>query len=723
MNPLMDVLKKAEDVRPAPAALDADRSSGPDVSEGWRLDPVRTTRDDADPEAAAPGLEPAPLERVLPAGSLSVAVDRESVGNRPGDPPERSATAESVHAVGAVDAAVGRPTLRSSPDPLDVRDPRSTGHRTFDPRTLPRRRGMGRTIGITLSLFAAAGGVAGGGYLFWKTRLARPALVRVLPSMPAVDLAPVHAANAATSTTGEPVAGAGGRPKGHAAVFVPDVAAASPARPATRLSYPQGPEEFRAVSGPAVGYRDGGRHFSQGPEKSRAVPVAGVPASGEAGASLVVPIAGISASGEAGTSQGLAAAKASVSGGSVAAQASDLAERPAWHGSGGSQVASGVQPSALPVLEAREGSRASPMAASPASHGPGGLRLASGVGPSALPVLEAWQGARGSSMATSPVSASPGRDGLAPEPPDSAPSDRHADPTPSHRSADPVPSDRTDRVSVSEEPESAEPRPAGPPAVEPTTGAAAGSFAGTAGHPAPATGRGGVDSRPGPAAGIEIRTRMRADHVAALIERGYEAFRAGDAESAAEAYRAALVHEPRNRDAVLGLAAVAARADRWEEAAGHYARVLASSPADTVARAALIAIDEQDPARGESRLKALLWSEPRAAYLHFSLGNVYAAQSRWPEAQQSYFNAYRFDDGNADYAYNLAVSLDHLSRRERALDFYREALALAQSRPGSFETAAVLARIRDMDASAEEDLASARPLPEPAGTASAENDQ
>ena len=205
-------------------------------------------------------------------------------------------------------------------------------------------------------------------------------------------------------------------------------------------------------------------------------------------------------------------------------------------------------------------------------------------------------------------------------------------------------------------------------------------------------------SPPNPGAGIEIRKHERTGRVVALLERAYGALHSGDAESAAEAYRAVLGHEPRNRDAFLGLAAVAARAGRWDEAAAHYARVLAFDPADSVAQAALIAIDERDPVRGESRLKALLSSEPRAAYLHFGLGNVYAAQSRWPEAQQAYLNAWRLDRGNADYAYNLAISLDHLSRPESALDFYREALALAKKRPAGFEAAAVHARIRDITA-------------------------
>lgn len=244
----------------------------------------------------------------------------------------------------------------------------------------------------------------------------------------------------------------------------------------------------------------------------------------------------------------------------------------------------------------------------------------------------------------------------------------------------------------------------------------AGTLPGAVGNPLPATAHDGTEPRPD--SGIVIRKRIRTDHVAALLERAYAAFLAGDGASAAQAYRSALGHEPGNRDAHLGLAAVAARAGRWDEAAGHYARILAFHPADTVARAALITIDEQDSARGESRLKTLLRGDPQAAHLHFNLGNLYAAQSRWPEAQQSYFNAHRFDRGNADYAYNLAVSLDHLSQPESALDLYREALALSRSRPASFEAATVRQRIRDLETHSEAEAALVRPA-SGAGVASA----
>ena len=228
-----------------------------------------------------------------------------------------------------------------------------------------------------------------------------------------------------------------------------------------------------------------------------------------------------------------------------------------------------------------------------------------------------------------------------------------------------------------------------------------------------------ADSSPDLRAEVRITRQVRLDHVAASLEQAYEAFRSGDSGTAERAYRAVIGHEPGNRDALLGLAALAGRAGRWDEAAGHYAQVLVFHPADTVARAALIAIDERDPVRGESRLKELLRSEPRSAYLHFNLGNAYAAQSRWPEAQQAYLNAYRLDSGTADHAYNLAVSLDHLARRGSALDFYRAALALSQSAPASFNPAAVRMRIGELGAGRDAGFPTVRPSPEPSGAATA----
>jgi tetratricopeptide (TPR) repeat protein len=181
------------------------------------------------------------------------------------------------------------------------------------------------------------------------------------------------------------------------------------------------------------------------------------------------------------------------------------------------------------------------------------------------------------------------------------------------------------------------------------------------------------------------------------LERGYEALQKNDLAAAREAYQRALAREPTSRDALLGLAAVDVRSGQLDSAESRYAKLLETDPRDAHALASLLSLRGQlDPVTAESRLKNLLAIHPEAAPLHFSLGNQYAQQSRWSEAQGAYFKAYSVDPENADYAFNLAVSLDRLHQKNLALDYYQRALALAGKRAASFNTAQARARVQEL---------------------------
>jgi Flp pilus assembly protein TadD len=81
--------------------------------------------------------------------------------------------------------------------------------------------------------------------------------------------------------------------------------------------------------------------------------------------------------------------------------------------------------------------------------------------------------------------------------------------------------------------------------------------------------------------------------------------------------------------------------------------------------------------------------------LYYTLGNLYADQNRWSDAESAYFEAFRREPANGDYAFNLAVSLDQLHQREGALRDYEAALNLAGS--GSrFSRDQAQARIRQL---------------------------
>ena len=566
-----------------------DESRGPEEPGEWHLDPIRATRDDGDtgPEPQVeygfdesrgpeePGewhLEPIPPTRD---GTESGPEPRAGHDFGEAHGPEEFGERHPVQIRAARDGADADAVARATDeldDPHEAAASAESPPRSFDPRTLPPRRGAIRAAGTLLSVLALVGAGAAGGYLFWKTQLVRPALVRHLPAVPVAvaDLAPVPDASAATGPTAEVLS--------------------------------------RASTPPEAGTTNS---VESGPVK---------PLSGIAGAGDRVPAAG-------GT-EGVPARRA---------------------GSG------------------------------PNSGGEGEARAAASVG--TLMPDDAEAPGRASAvglLAADAYRASTVSGRSSPEVPDDSRASLVAEFS--------APADSTTVQRVS-------------PSSDSMPAAAADVPVESVDPPESETKRNGMEPRQNPRTGIAVTKRVRANHVAASLERAYAAYRIGNVESAAEAYRYVLMHEPGNRDALLGLAAVAARAGRRDEAAAHYARVLASHPADTVAQAGLIALDERASARSESALKALLRTEPRAAHLHFDLGNVYASQSRWPEAQRAYFDAHRLDGDDADYAYNLAVSLDHLARPRGALDFYRKALALSRDRPAAFDDAAVRARIRDIDPS------------------------
>lgn len=179
-----------------------------------------------------------------------------------------------------------------------------------------------------------------------------------------------------------------------------------------------------------------------------------------------------------------------------------------------------------------------------------------------------------------------------------------------------------------------------------------------------------------------------------LLNRAYLAYRSGKLDEAQQLYLEMLGKDAQNSDALLGLAAIAQQLGEDRLAAQYYLRVLNLDPRNAVANAGMSALSTNE--NYESRLKTLLHEQGNSAALHFALGNLYAEQSRWGEAQQAYFNAYTLDTKNADLAFNLAVSLDHLGQGKLAAQHYQRALQLDQSRSANFDHAQISRRIEDL---------------------------
>jgi len=179
-----------------------------------------------------------------------------------------------------------------------------------------------------------------------------------------------------------------------------------------------------------------------------------------------------------------------------------------------------------------------------------------------------------------------------------------------------------------------------------------------------------------------------------LLNSAYLAYREGKFDQAQHLYREALKLDERNSDALLGLAVIAQRRGADSTAAHFYAKVLELNPRDPVANAGMSSLTTDD--HRESRLKILLMEQQDSSSLHFALGNHYAAQERWAEAQQAFFNAYKLEPKNGGLAFNLAVSLERLGQKKLAAQYYQNALQLDPSHSEGFDHTQISQRIEDL---------------------------
>ena len=186
-----------------------------------------------------------------------------------------------------------------------------------------------------------------------------------------------------------------------------------------------------------------------------------------------------------------------------------------------------------------------------------------------------------------------------------------------------------------------------------------------------------------------------------MVREGYTLYQAGDLAGAESMYLAVLNAAPDNIDALLGYGAIALRRGEISKAVEAHGAVLRLDPDNDTALAVLVGLNKSVDLNGaESAINSLTKENPEQPFLYFTLGNIYAAQLRWPEAQQAFFDAHRIDSSNPDYALNLAVSLDRMGQQQPALDYYNTALRLAEHHPASFDPAAIMARIQSLSATA-----------------------
>lgn len=195
--------------------------------------------------------------------------------------------------------------------------------------------------------------------------------------------------------------------------------------------------------------------------------------------------------------------------------------------------------------------------------------------------------------------------------------------------------------------------------------------------------------------GVTIQRAAPPDRTHTRLVELYQTFMQGNIDIAEQGYAKILADDPGNRDALLGQAAIAIFRGQQAMAAAAYQRLLEQEPGDALALAGLLSLGV-DLSRHEGRLRTLLSRHPGTDHLHFVLGNLCALQWRWPEASHFFLRALNMDPANPDYAFNLAVSLEHLRETREAAEYYRRALDLGERRPAIFARKTARNRLADL---------------------------
>ncbi len=209
--------------------------------------------------------------------------------------------------------------------------------------------------------------------------------------------------------------------------------------------------------------------------------------------------------------------------------------------------------------------------------------------------------------------------------------------------------------------------------------------------------KGRIDAKPVSSL-LSIERTSKADPVGEMLNDAWLAYEDGYYIDAKQLYEDILAIEANNRDALLGLGAIAIIEKDRAIAREIYLSLLNLDPRDSIATAALASLhsDESSLAADEEYLLSVLKKNPDAPHLNFALGNVYAQSNKWTAAQKRYFNAWQHDSENADYIFNLAVSMDQLSKQQQAINLYKDSLLKAANRQVSFSREAAQKRINEL---------------------------
>lgn len=204
----------------------------------------------------------------------------------------------------------------------------------------------------------------------------------------------------------------------------------------------------------------------------------------------------------------------------------------------------------------------------------------------------------------------------------------------------------------------------------------------------------------------KVWTIKRSKTLTELVNEGYALYQEGEYGSSLSKYSQAYRKAPNNKDALLGMVATHTKLGQPDLANVYRQKLITlgfdsgqlkqSASKNDVAGVStnVLSTPPKNPVQNNlGKLIAQLKETPNDARLNFMLATEYAKKNDWKNAQNYYFKAHRFMPNNPSYAFNLAVSLEHLGHSKAALNFYEKTKVLMRSSPSEINPITVARRL------------------------------
>jgi tetratricopeptide (TPR) repeat protein len=201
----------------------------------------------------------------------------------------------------------------------------------------------------------------------------------------------------------------------------------------------------------------------------------------------------------------------------------------------------------------------------------------------------------------------------------------------------------------------------------------------------------------------ELGLEDKPEDVSLLVTKGKTSFELGDFPTARAAYtRAVSVGEGKKgvflADAYLGLAVIATREQKWEDAREQFSRLVALNPADGTTHANLAKVDLELGKIDEAVSHAEEAARSRGAdeQVLYTLGKVYLAAKRVDDAQKTFEHICEVVPSSASCPYGIALVALEKNDQRVALVKLREAVDRKIPHPERLGDDPALAKLKDV---------------------------